>query len=209
MALNLHIMKASGRLEKLEKKIKVAFDNGLKDVHRKIELPSIDVVIDDDDHLAIPETGVGGSAPSAHLLYIHINPEFKEIEDILDFEIRSTVAHELHHCARWAARGYGSSLLEAVVSEGLADYFDIEVNGGEPKPWSIAIKGEELERLKQQAQAEFLNENYNHYAWFFGSNEIPRWAGYSLGYSIVGDYLRKHEKMASELVNEDAKLFIE
>ncbi len=210
MSVNLYILKASGRLEKLEEKISVAFRAGVEQVQNKISLPNIDVIVDDNEQSAIPETGVGGSAPSAHLLYIHINPEFKEIENIIDSEIRSTLAHELHHCARWATCGYGATLLEALISEGLADHFDIEVNGGKPKPWSVAIQGEELSKLKEKAEEDFFNNNYNHTAWFFGSEKdaITRWSGYSLGYEIVGEYLKTNNKKASQLVNENAVSFI-
>ena len=209
MAINLHILKASGKLEKLEEKIKDAFNGGLEKIQAKIILPSVDVVVDDDAQSTIPETGVGGFAPSAHILYIHLNPEFKDLENNLDFEIKSTLAHELCHCARWAVRGYGSTLLEALVSEGLADNFDIEVNNSSPKPWNTAIQQGELENLKQKAQKEFLYDEYDHKSWFFGSDEIPRWAGYSLGYMIVGEYLKRTNRKASEFIDKEAKLFIE
>ncbi|MBU6388586.1 hypothetical protein KGQ72_01790 [Patescibacteria group bacterium] len=210
MAVNIHILKASGTLEKFEDAIVSAFEGGLSEVTNKITLPSVDVVIDDNGSSAIPETGVGGFAPSAHLLYIHINPEFKDIEQRLGSEIRSTLTHELHHCACWAARGYGKTLLEALISEGLADHFDIEVNGGEPKLWSVAISSVELARLLDKAKSEFGNDSYDHAAWFFGSKEkdIPRWAGYSLGFSLVDDYLKKNNKKASELVAADAFSFV-
>jgi uncharacterized protein YjaZ len=210
MSINLYILKASGRLKVLENQIESAFDGVLRGIENKITLPHVDVVIDDDVNSVIPETGVGGFAPSANLLYIHINPDFKGIEQKIDFEIKSTLAHELHHCARWASCGYGKTLLEAIISEGLADHFDIEINNGPPKPWSVAVAGSELEKLKEKARSEFTNDNYDHSVWFFGSESknIPRWTGYSLGFSLVGDYIKKSGKKASELVSERAESFI-
>lgn len=207
MSINLHVLKASGRLDKFEPLIKEAFEGTLAKINESITLPSVDVVITDDAESAIPETGVGGSAPSAHLLYIHINPEFKNLVQTLNYEIRSTLAHELHHCARFASVGYGHTLQEAIISEGLADHFDIEINGGEPKPWSVAIQEQELEPLLQQAKLEFNNPEYDHSAWFYGSSTIPRWAGYSLGLKIVRDYMTKTGRLASELVDVDSKDF--
>lgn len=199
MSVNLHILKASGRLEKFETSIKKAFEVGIHDTQSKLTLPILDVVVVDDADMAIAETGVGGSAPNAHVLYIYINPEFVKLEQTLEFEIKSTLAHELHHCARWATVGYGTTLLEAIVSEGLADHFDIEINGGKPKPWSVALPEKELQSILLKAQEEF-NSEYNHSDWFFGSKEIPRWAGYSLGFKIVGDYIAQTGKSASQLV---------
>ena len=207
MSVNLHILRASGRLEKFETIIKKAFEAGIADVQNKFSLPVLDVVVVDDADSAIPETGVGGSAPNAHLLYIYINPTFNNLEAVLDFEIRSTLAHELHHCARWASVGYGSTLLEAIVSEGLADHFDIEVNSGAPKPWSIAMSESELQSMMLKAEQEF-NSDYNHSDWFYGSKEIPRWTGYSLGFKIVSDYINKTGKSASQLVSTSHTEFI-
>jgi uncharacterized protein YjaZ len=207
MSIKLHILKASERLEKFEADINKAFEAGINDVQNKLTLPRLDVVVVDDADMAIAETGVGGSAPNAHVLYIYINPNFANLEAVLELEIRSTLAHELHHCARWAAVGYGTTLLEAIVSEGLADHFDIEVNGGSPKPWSIALSEDELQSTILKAKESF-NSDYNHSDWFYGSKEIPRWAGYSLGFKIVGEYINKTGKSASELVATSHTEFI-
>lgn len=210
MPIHLHILQASGQLTVLEEKIRLSVETAVKEIEKKISIPLIDVVVDDNTREVIPEVGVGGLAPTAHLLYIHINLETKGLEEKLDSEIKSVVAHELHHCARWSATGYGTTLLEALISEGLADHFDREVNSGGPKQWSIAVSGEELKKIQERASEEFFCETYNHNAWFFGSEEklIPRWAGYSLGYYIVGEYLAKTGKKPSELVNEDARTFL-
>ena len=206
---NLHILKATGRLGIFETAIQHGFEKGLEKVKVKLNLPNVDVVVADNPSAAIPETGVGGFAPSAHLVYINIDPDHLNLQEIIGKEIESTLAHELHHCARWQTIGYGKTLLEAVVSEGLADHFDIEVNGGMPKPWSVAVQGLELEKIKEMAKADFSNINYNHQAWFFGSESerIPRWAGYSIGFEMVKNYKIKSGRTAAELVSEDSTLF--
>jgi uncharacterized protein YjaZ len=208
MSISFHILDASRRLERFKPQLVQSAKAGLDQIERELSLPAVDVVIVDDPQSAIPETGVGGSAPTAHLLYIYIDPEFADLQKTLEFEIKSTLAHELHHCARWASIGYGSTLLEAVVSEGLADHFDIEINGGTPKPWDTAIQGEDLEVLLEKAKPESNSTNYDHAAWFYGSAAIPRWAGYSLGFKLVGDYMQLTQKKASELVSEPASSFI-
>ncbi|MGH7141584.1 MAG: DUF2268 domain-containing putative Zn-dependent protease [Minisyncoccia bacterium] len=211
MNITPHLLDASGRLDVYEASIRSAFEEGLRKVEAVLALPAVDVVVADNPDAAIPETGVGGFSPSAHLVYISIDPLHPALEKNLEREIQSTLAHELHHCARWQAVGYGKTLLEALVSEGLADHFDLEVNGGEPKPWSVAIGGDALEAMQEKAKADFFNEHYNHAAWFFGSQQdgIPRWAGYSLGFHLAAEYMKKMQKSAADLVAEDAKLFIE
>lgn len=208
MSVNLHILKASDRLNPFEQEIRGAFEFALAQIEERLKLPSVDVIVVDNPDAAIPETGVGGFAPTAHLLYMSVDPNHSDLKNNIATETKSTVAHELHHCARWQAVGYGKTLLEAIVSEGLADHFDLEINGGQPKPWSIAVQGEVLAKLKERARAEYHNQNYNHWAWFFGSDDIPRWAAYSLGFQIVKEYLQKTGKSAAKLVGEDAKAFV-
>ncbi len=201
-------MRASGRLEPFIKSIQEAFDEAIKEVAAKLQLSRVDIVVADLPASAIPETGVGGYAPNAHLLYIYINPESPGLAERLRVEIKSTLAHELHHCARWAAVGYGTTLLEAMISEGLADHFDLEVNGGTPRPWSTALQPVQLQSLLARAREEFPSANYSHDDWFFGSEkeQIPHWTGYSLGYFLVDSYIKSSGKTASSLVAASANM---
>ena len=52
----------------------------------------------------------------------------------------------MHHCARWGTVGYGETLLEAMISEGLAEHFDIEVNKTKPTMWATALDKKNLEK---------------------------------------------------------------
>lgn len=208
--IQVHILKASGRLGALEKRIKQYIDDGIESVATHIQLPDIDVVVLDNPKMTIPETGVGGYAPLPYILYISIDPSFLNLDKILEKEIVSALVHELHHCARWHTIGQDQTLFDAIVSEGLADHFDIEINGGEPRPWSVALNEEQLKKINDLAKKEFTCATYNHSEWFFGTNEgkIPRWAGYSLGFSIVADFFKKTNKKASEVVSMPSKHFL-
>ena len=107
------------------------------------------------------------------------------------------MAHELHHVARRP--------LDALIHEGLADHFAVELTGLEPPLWVLALSPEETIRLVARAREEYDSPHYSHMAWFFGSDElgIPRWAGYSLGFKLVGDYLaRNPSAKASALATE-------
>lgn len=45
-------------------------------------------------------------------------------------DVPATIIHELHHCSRSAGRGYGRTLLEALVSEALAQHFEADFREG-------------------------------------------------------------------------------
>lgn len=61
MVMNLHIMKASGRLVSIEPELIAAFNEISEKIEGKLSLPDIDVMMADNPDNVIPETGVGGT----------------------------------------------------------------------------------------------------------------------------------------------------
>ena len=211
MDITRHILLASGRLTPFVDQIKKEFDNSVGQITKKMLISNIDVVIYDNPEGVIPEVGVGGYAPNSHLVFISLDPQFSDFQHTITKELKRTLSHEINHAIRWRDPGYGKTLLEALVTEGLADHFDVEVNHEDPEPWCIALSVEQIEVLLDKAKKEFSNKNYDHNAWFFGSTEkgIPRWTGYSLGFKLVRDYLQKNpDRKASTLYNAKAEEFI-
>lgn len=98
------------------------------------------------------------------------------------------VLHEAHHCLRMAGPGYGTTLEEALVSEGLAGRFVVEALGTEPESWERIMPPEEA--LRHLPGPEALGDaGYDHGEWFFGTGALPRWLGYTLGYAVVGRWM--------------------
>ena len=97
----------------------------------------------------------------------------------------SLLVHELHHCLRWRGPGTGQTLLfEALISEGLADHFAMELLGAK-HPWSNAFPRDETAKFLALAQPEFDSTTYNHPRWFFGGDHtLPWWTGYTLGFRL-------------------------
>lgn len=203
MAVSVHILLGTGRLVLYQDRIKKKFDELITKIQKQLPLENIDVVIYDNPEGTIPEIGVGGYTPSAHLIFVSLDPQFPDFQKTIDKELKRTIAHELHHALRRRGPGYGETLFEALVTEGLADHFDMEINSTHnPEPWDLVLNDEQTVEVKAKAQEEFDNKNYNHNEWFFGSKEknIPRWAGYTLGFKIVGDYLKRNpDKKPSQL----------
>src|SRR5690625_1970846 len=109
----------------------------LERIERHLPLGHIDVVVERNPFAVIPELGVGGFSPSGHLVHVSLDPAHARFGEALEQHLPRTLAHELHHCARWRGPGYGRTLGEALVSEGLADHFDLEVHpGAEPYHWA-------------------------------------------------------------------------
>lgn len=211
MNIQIHILRASGRLKLYEKELKRTIKKCITISKRYLPLKDIDIVVLDNPKSAINHLGVGGYTADGHTLYINLNPEYQNFNKTINTHLFRTLVHELHHVMRCRTVGYGETLLEALISEGLADHFEIELTTEGPQAWDKVLSEKQINIFLKKAQKEFHNKNYSHTDWFFGSEKrrIPEWTGYSLGFYLVKKYLEKHqEKKASSLYNVEAKVFI-
>jgi len=169
-------------------------------------------VVQIDVHLnpskTIPQIGVGGFTDPRSgnvTIWIERSPP-GGLRRALETWLPGSVAHELHHSSRIrTGPGYGNTLGEALVSEGLADHFAEEAFPRTPsQPWDHALTKAQEKSLWRLARGVLdIPDDYDHQAWFVGGGNTPRWAGYSLGYDIVGAFL-DHHRSASEAVAVDA-----
>ncbi len=119
------------------------------------------------------------------------------------------VLHEMHHATRWRTVGYGRTLLEAMVSEGMADRFAEEQLGGTLPPWSRAFDMARQGELVERARPFFDAAPYDHAKWFYDTDpSLPRWTGYTIGYRLVTGYQGQHgAPTATQLVSTPASAF--
>ncbi len=157
----------------------------------------------------IPEIGIGGRA-DAGTVWMAFDPSSAAWPASLDTELAPLLAHEMHHVVRSRTAGYGDTLLEAMISEGLADQFAIELTGISPPLWSVALTPQELATWSANARPEWHSTSYNHAGWFFGTAPpIPRWAGYSIGFELTRQFLDANPgRLPSGLFAEPATSFI-
>jgi uncharacterized protein YjaZ len=183
--------------------------SGITEIKKHISVNSIKIRIVNNPGLVIPEIGMGGFNPDPYNVIIAINHTFLNLEQSLETNLIPQLAHEIHHAMRRRSIGYGNTLFQAVISEGLADHFSIEVTGIDPPPWSIALPEDEIDKWITIASESWNQSSYNHNAWFVGTDPaIPRWTGYSMGYTLINNYLADHPgSHASDLVDIPATEF--
>lgn len=186
----LHWLEAEGELETWRPRIAAEIAVTRDIVSRLITPPRLDVLVQRIPGWVIPEIGMAGHAHRRSLLSLTLDPDNPHFAGCLvDGTLRRQVAHEVHHCLRNAGPGYGHSLGEALVSEGLAGHFVTRLFGTPPELWERAVEPTKAVSLFPDADA-LASTSYNHEAWFFGSGgKYPRWLGYTLGYMIVGRWL--------------------
>ncbi|MBM3578416.1 MAG: peptidase [Alphaproteobacteria bacterium] len=189
-SMKLHFLDARGTLTALHHWLHKC----LTETHEKaaglMPLQPLDVVVQTGKRI-IPEKGHVGYTPKPGVVFITVDPDNPALKANVDASLERMFAHELHHAARWDGPGYGSSLGEALVSEGLAGHFVLELFGGLPEPWEQLPESEIRVHATLAAQ-KWESADYNHEAWFFGRGDLPRWLGYSLGFRLVGQFLSEH-----------------
>jgi uncharacterized protein YjaZ len=210
--------------------LRVMLDRAVQRVERDIvpllPLPHRIVIAAGTDRArVIPETGIAARAWSHDRIDVWVDPRNPWVVAAGEEELVAMLAHELHHCARWSRPGYGLTLSEAIVSEGLACHFEATFRGGVPPFWARALDEPTLRRVEAQAVALFDSRQYDHRAWFGGASGgddgraperrpsatspplVPRHAGHTLGYRITARHLRRTGRNAAQLVHAPAHVF--
>ncbi|WP_158301635.1 DUF2268 domain-containing protein [Paenibacillus mesophilus] len=108
----------------------------------------------------------------------------------------SITAHEYHHNIRlsyepWSAE---TTVGQYIVVEGLAEAFAAEMYGADKLgPWVHSLDEEQHERVKPMYREALVTTGFPVIlGYMFGNPQagIPAYAGYSVGYRVVNEYLR-------------------
>ncbi|MEP7452463.1 DUF2268 domain-containing putative Zn-dependent protease [Phyllobacterium sp. SB3] len=201
MKLNLHFLEAEGSLDSwhaiLRTQAKSVADLITATVPPRFISRPVDVLVQYLPEETIPELGIGGSCFRRGLVTINLDPANTLFEKSLTTgRFTQTLAHELHHSMRHEACGYGYSLGEAFISEGLADSFAQKLFTGLAPVWTNALVNCDWAEVINRAELELDHVHYDHSVWFFGAGELPRWTGYTIGYHLVQLYGRHYPDKA-------------
>ena len=91
--------------------------------------------------------------------------------------------------------GYGTTLGEVLVTDGLADTFSAYAYPKTPPiPWDEALQPNQLRTLGAIARddAAMTNTTEVFSRWFLGAGNLPRGAGFTIGASWVRHFLTSH-----------------
>jgi hypothetical protein len=142
---------------------------------------------------------VSGYTPTGNTVWIYTDPSHKNYQKLLEKQLPKVLTHELHHACRWQGPGFGKTLKEALVTEGLAAHFETETFGGKPSDFYVQFSDKEIQRFWKLAQKDLNSKSFSYDDWFFGNvkRKIPKHAGYALAYWLIGKSL--NGRKASEL----------
>ncbi len=145
----------------------------------------------------IPDVGIGGSTDSRTGEVI-VSMDARSplgLGTLLTVWLPLVLAHELHHSTRvMDGPGYGTTLLDTMVSEGGAEAFvRATYPDAPPIPWVRAMEPSAERRIWREAKRSLdVPDDPDVYErWFLGKGDLPRWTGYRVGYAIVRRYLQR------------------
>ncbi|HBT4722680.1 TPA: DUF2268 domain-containing protein [Klebsiella quasipneumoniae subsp. similipneumoniae] len=202
----LHILNAQKKLTPHCEWLQTRLNDTYEKAKKLMPVPSLDVVVKS-GKFVIPEKGHTGFCPEPGIVFITVDPENPAFSKNDAYSIERMFAHELHHAARWTGPGYGLTLGEVLVSEGLAGHFTLELFGGDPEIWE-SLKTDIIQNYTPQLYESWHRTDYDHNAWFYGTAELPRWLGYTAGFNLVSKYLAAFPYLKpSMLANINAEEF--
>ncbi len=180
-------------------------------IQRALAAPPATISIQAGSYRVIPDVGIGGyTSPVSGEIKITMDQRSPVgLRRMLTVWLPLALAHELHHTKRILdGPGYGTTVLEAIVTEGSAEAFVRATYPDAPAiPWVRPLGPDEAEVWhRARREAKDLDEGAQHDSWFFGDRGLPRWAGYRLGYAIAETYLERHpDRSAADLATMPAE----
>lgn len=204
--IKLHLLDIAERFDSNQiRLVKEAFDKAVGTSAALIEVRAVDVVVYHNPNLVIKRTGIGGSTLTPNLISVPIDATRKFKFD----DLYLTICHELHHAVRQGKFGFPATLLDAVISEGLADQFEVEIEPTKhPITFRKDIDKKTLLRGFANLKKQMNSKDYDYYEWFFGKGRYPNWFGYTLGNIIVEAHVESRKIKPSKLVDSRTKTFI-
>ncbi|HET8575203.1 MAG TPA: DUF2268 domain-containing putative Zn-dependent protease [Candidatus Paceibacterota bacterium] len=192
----VHILHTSELRKEEEKQLHKIVENYSNQAASLLDLTfPVNVTVYPKASWTISETGEGGYTPTEDWVQISIDMTEKKhtAEEILETRVPGAIFHEFNHLKRWQTQGFGETLEELLVTEGLAGAFEKEQWTRYAPPWLLVnekIIQEYLSLIKTKCSNPA--EPCNYPEWFHGVNsEIPKWLGYSVGFYIIQKALEK------------------
>jgi predicted Zn-dependent protease DUF2268 len=160
----------------------------------------------------IPGVGVGAvtDLTSGQVrVVVDVHQSSRALKRTLTVWLPVALAHEIDHSVRIQSRtGFGATLLDEFIGEGMSSAFDLQFNPKIDLPWVHAITASQERRLWKRAR-RLLGQTGLYERWFFGGPGIPISTGFQIGYHIVRDYLARHPGVtAASLVHTRAAVIL-
>ena len=196
--INVHFLDAYKTKEytRLKPKIRSIIYDTIEEFQEYLPINNLDIIVTNNPeyNTILPNyIGISGMAYDKTTTSLMIDLNFDQIEKSIDTELRRILLHELNHVFRNnEVPDTFYTLFAAIISEGIADYFEITITGQDPHIWSTAIPETQLRDYIELMKYSAWDKKYDQERWFYGTEDLPQHLGYSMGFMLVEQYLQKH-----------------
>ncbi|PVZ71601.1 DUF2268 domain-containing putative Zn-dependent protease [Pelagibaculum spongiae] len=198
---NISILNSTGRFSReVRDSIALVAQQSLALIGEHFDLSDVDITFSPFYSDPAP-SGIGGYALSPFRLEILIDCNREDIVEAINKELRSVLAHEVHHCMRMAVVGSENSLADNIITEGLACYFERNFNGGVVSSLFNDMSELNWQDIYRKMKPEINSESFNFNLYFLGADvaQYAKYAGYWVGYNLV-------KRLAEERGLDDSEL---
>lgn len=211
MSIEAYILNATHQLDQVSDLLANWLHAYAPKIAATLELHSLDITVSPFESGAAPKSGIGAYMLSPHRIEILVDTDSQDLANIIKSELPSVLAHEMHHCARSHIVPKETTLAENILTEGLACHFEQQFNGGRTPSLFDDISTTPWEALFEHVRPHLRDSEFSFDYWFLGEkpDEVPKYAGYWIGYNLVISYAQDHGLGYKHLVGlESEDLFL-
>lgn len=180
---NIHLLNARHDLTRVLSEVRQASRDAVARAAGHVDLPDFDLVVRAGQDRSA-DGAVQGHCPAPGVIEIAVTPDrFDPVP------FTRALVRQFAHLVRRDGPGHGRSLGEALVSEGLAGHFVLQVMGGPPDAVDTVRLAQGTMR---QAMNEWARRDYDHPRWFGGKGDLRKGAGNGLGHRLIGEHLAQN-----------------
>ncbi|TBN42615.1 hypothetical protein EYE42_04105 [Paracoccus subflavus] len=180
---HIHLLNARHALTPVLSEARQASRDAVARASDHAALPDFDLVIRA-HHDRSADGAIQGHSPAPGVIEVAVTPDRFD-----PTAFTRALVRQMAHLIRQDGPGYGRSLGEVLVSEGLAGHFLVQVTGGGPDAVDTVRPAQGAMR---QAMNEWARRDYDHPRWFGGKGDLRRGTGTGIGHRIVADHLANH-----------------
>ena len=209
MPINISMLNATGKLNKYTSVLEDKIQNTLEKISDYFLLDCLDITVTPFHKGDASPSGIGGYSLSPHRVELLLDCDREDLDEVINNELASVLAHEIHHSVRIGLGVPSDTLGQQIITEGMACHFELAITNGKIPSLFNSLKNHDWQILLEQMKPLLDEKNQSVSKYFLGSepDKFPKYAGYWVGFNLISLYVEKHQTGEFELAGMDSERF--